>query len=65
MAVKCGSASVTIYRNQTKRGYGSFLLRYFRGTEEVRITRTSFHEVHEEAKSAARSLSGPADEHTV
>ena len=56
MAVKSGSASVTIYRSRSKQGYDSFPVRYYRGTEEVRITRASFSEAHEEAQSAARSL---------
>jgi hypothetical protein len=56
MVVKCGSTSVTIYRSRSKQGYNSFLVRYYRGTEEVRITRASFEEAQEEAKSAARNL---------
>jgi integrase len=56
MVVKCGSTSVTIYRNTPKKGYPSFLVRYFRGTTEVRVTRAGFEEAFKEAESAARSL---------
>jgi hypothetical protein len=56
MLVKSGSASVTIYRSQSKQGYDSFLARYYRGTEEVRLTRASFEEAREEAESAASRL---------
>jgi hypothetical protein len=56
MAVKCGSASVTIYKLHSKRGYDSYQVRYYRGTEEVRFTRASFEKALEEAQSAARSI---------
>jgi len=56
MAVKCGSSSVTIYRNESKKGYCSFVVRYFLGSQEVRLTRANFEAAHKEAESAARSL---------
>jgi len=56
MVVKCGSTSVMIYRNTPKKGYPSFLVRYFQGTTEVRVTRAQFEEAYKEAESAARSL---------
>jgi exonuclease VII small subunit len=56
VAVKCGSTSVTIYRNKPKNGYSSFLVRYYRGSEEVRVTRANFEAARKEAESAARSL---------
>ena len=56
MVVKCGSASVTIYQNKSKNGYCSFQVRYFRGADEVRITRANFVRAREEAESAARNL---------
>jgi exonuclease VII small subunit len=56
MKVRCGSSSVTIYRQKTKRGYLAYLVRFYRGTEEVRITRSSFEEAHHEAKAAAENL---------
>jgi hypothetical protein len=59
MIVKCGSTSVTIYRNTPKKGYPSFLVRYFRGTTEVRVTRAGFEEAYKEAESAARTLESP------
>jgi len=56
MKVRCGSSSVTIYRQQAKRGYYSYVVRFYRGTEEVRITRSNFEDAHREAQAAARSL---------
>jgi integrase len=56
MKVRCGSSSVTIYRQQEKRGYYSYAVRFYRGTEEVRITRSNFEDAHREAQAAARSL---------
>lgn len=56
MVVKCGSASVTIYQNKSKNGYFSFKVRYFRGADEVRVTRANFDQAREEAESAARNL---------
>ena len=56
MVVKCGSASVTIYQNKSKNGYFSFQVRYFRGADEVRVTRANFDQAREEAESAARNL---------
>ena len=57
MKVRCGRSSVTIYRQGTKRGYVSYLVRFYRGTEEIQITRSRFEEAHKEAKAAARALS--------
>jgi integrase len=54
--VKSGSASTTIYLVQSKKGYRSFQVRFYRGSEQVRITRSNFKEAHEEARSAAQSL---------
>ena len=56
MVVKCGSASVTIYQNKSKDGYFSFKVRYFRGVDELRITRANLDRAREEAESAARNL---------
>jgi len=56
MAVKWGSSSVTIYRNKSKKGYRSFVVRYFLGSQEVRLTRANFEAAYKEAESAARSL---------
>jgi hypothetical protein len=42
LAVKCGSSSVTIYCNESKKGYSSFVVRYFLGSQEVRLTRANF-----------------------
>lgn len=56
MKVRCGSSSVTIYRQKAKRGYSSYLVRFYRGTEEVRLTRASFEEAYQEAKAAVQNL---------
>jgi exonuclease VII small subunit len=56
LAVKCGSSSVTIYCNKSKKGYSSFVVRYFLGSQEVRLTRANFEAAYKEAESAARSL---------
>jgi integrase len=56
MTVKCGCGRATIYKFHSKRGYDSFQVRYFRGTEEVKFTRASFEQALEEAQSAARSI---------
>jgi hypothetical protein len=56
MPVQCGCGRATIYKFHSKRGYDSFQVRYFRGTEEVKFTRASFEQALEEAQSAARSI---------
>ena len=56
VVVKRGSASVRIYYSKSKKGYDSFQVRYFRGADEVRITRANFDMAREEAESAVRNL---------
>lgn len=56
MTVKCGNVQVKIYCNTPKNGHVSYTVRYRRGTEEIRETRSSAEDAHLVAQSAARSI---------
>ncbi len=56
MTVKCGSVQVKIYCNTPKNGHVSYTVRYRRGTEEIRETRSSDEDAYLVAQSAVRSI---------